>query len=726
MQMNNKKRDLIKNTLLNNMSVLENMLIGNSEMKRKAIQLNIETLKLGWIHIGFVGQTGCGKSTVINALSEDIIVPENPMTSTPIPTYISKSVADGDVCRVTIVPEDENEKKKRKDITREQFLRQYCYNADDMRGDTPHKLRFKEDRFAIAHTNKGELFAKGAVLLDTLGSGASEFDNKRTNTILKGNIDFLVYIVGSNILTVSDIAFLQCYVLGYSPKDPEVKKTNYPVNAPIITPDQLIILGNDKNGIVRSGLVESVKRIFKSNDCKLSDANIAKFCENNVWIANALYGRLAGAGFYDYVKNTPVGSDDLYIEDAGRLNKRQRRYKDDIEDKDKDALAEIVEWNTFKGHINAVCDECFDDKNDFVKNKCYKVISDFNEAKIIFEKTIKDLRGNLGSIKTRIEKLQRISDNIGTEANKITEDIENMANKMVNCVKSYLVGHIEDVVTSAYVDLIQEKMEKMDTPPSNLPTFASVKRMTDAERLRVLEPFIKPIITDMLSQSGCLVSNYLWSQTGSELEDITDDVPIKHFRMIMNYMDGHIKNLLGIISQMKESDISIVGIVLPNKNDLTKIGNEMESRILKSIESSFDAMSDTKNWAVAFNKSIDGVLKQGFFKRIATWFAGGVSNQEFWDKIRSALIPEIVLIMGYNAIQNVEGYIRPSVNTAYSKAKETIRDTYMDCQRDCKEAIRKMYELNEIEAIENLIAELEAKIKKCIESMASIENVLKL
>lgn len=51
MQMNNKKRELIKNTLLNNMSVLEEMLGGNSEMKRKAIQLNIETLKLGWIHI---------------------------------------------------------------------------------------------------------------------------------------------------------------------------------------------------------------------------------------------------------------------------------------------------------------------------------------------------------------------------------------------------------------------------------------------------------------------------------------------------------------------------------------------------------------------------------------------------------------------------------------------------------------------------------------------------
>ena len=101
MQMNNEKRELIKNTLLNNMSVLEDMLGGNSELKRKAIQLNIETLKLGWMQLAVVGQTSCGKSTVINALSEDIVVTENPMTATPIPTYIAKTVPDTDTQRET-------------------------------------------------------------------------------------------------------------------------------------------------------------------------------------------------------------------------------------------------------------------------------------------------------------------------------------------------------------------------------------------------------------------------------------------------------------------------------------------------------------------------------------------------------------------------------------------------------------------------------------------------
>ena len=722
MKMNNEKRALIKNTLLNNMSVLEDMLGGNSELKRKAIQLDIQTLKLGWIHIALVGQTSCGKSTVINGLSEDIVVPENPMTATPIPTYIAKSVADIDTQRVTVFPEDE--KKKRKELTRKEFLTQFCYNVEDQEGDNPKRLRFREDRFAVVHT-KGELFDKGAVLLDTLGSGATEFDNIKTSTILKGNVDILIYIVGTNMLTASDIAFLQCYVLGYTPKEAEIKKMNCSVGKPIITPDKLIILGNDKTGILRGGLVESIKRVFKSDDCKLSGAQIAQFCEENVWVANALYGRLDGAGFYDYVENAPVGSDDSYLDDALGLNRKQKRYMYEIEDKEKAALADIEKWKNFKDHIGAVCDDCFDDDSDFIKNKCFKVIADFNDAKQLFRNTITELNGNLYDIQSRIEKLGKISKDIGVKIEKIPEDTNNMSHRMIKCVNLCLNCELEEMLSKVYAELINEKLGEMDTAPSNLPTFSSVKKMTDAERLKALEPIIKPIISNMLSQCGYKVSTYLWANTGSESEDITDDVPIKHYRAVINYLNGHISNLLGIVSQMKDADVSIVGVMLPSKDDLTKIGYNMEARILKAIESSFDGMADTKQWASVFNASISSVLKQGFFGSIASWFKGGVTNQEFWDKIRKVLIPRITLKMGLNTIENIEDLIRPSVQTAYTYVGNSIRDIYVQCKYDCNAAIQKMKDLDEVGAIENLIQSLEAKIEKCDKAISEIERVLK-
>lgn len=491
-------------------------------------------------------------------------------------------------------------------------MTQFCYNVEDQRGDNPKRLRFKEDKFAVVHT-KGELFDKGAVLLDTLGSGATEFDNIKTSTILKGNVDILIYIVGTNMLTASDIAFLQCYVLGYSPKEAEIKKMNYSVDKPIITPDKLIILGNDKTGILRGGLVESIKRVFKSDDCKLSGAQIAQFCEKNVWIANALYGRLDGAGFYDYVENAPVGSDDIYLDDALGLNRKQKRYMYEIEDKEKAALADIEKWKKFKGHISSVCDDCFDDENDFIKNRCFKVIADFNEAKQLFGNTITELSGNLGDIKSRIEKLEKISTDIGVKIEKIPQDTNNMSHRMIKCVNSCLNSDLEALLITVYGDLINEKLGEMNEVPNDLPTFSSVKKMTDAERLKALEPIIKPIISNLLSQCGYKVGSYLWELTGSESEDITDDVPIKHYRTVINYLNGHISNLLGIVSQMKDADVSIVGVVLPSKDDLTKIGYNMEARILKAIESSFDAMADTKNWVSVFNTSVARVLKQGFF-----------------------------------------------------------------------------------------------------------------
>ena len=388
-------------------------------------------------------------------------------------------------------------------------------------------------------------------------------------------------------------------------------------------------------------------------------------------------------------------------------------------------ISYIEKWKTFKGHIGFVCDACFDDENDFIQDKCNKVIIDFKEAKQIFEKTITELSGDLGNVKARIEKLEKISEGIGAKIKKIPEDTNIMSDKMVKCVNACLNEDIESILNSLYAELISEKLGAMDTPPDDLPSFISVKKMTDAERLNVLEPLIKPIIADLLSQSGYKVSNYLWELSGSELEEIIDDVPIKHYKTVTNYLNGHIDHLLGIILQMKEADISMVGIVMPSKEDLIRIGNDMESRILKAIESSFDAMSDTKNWAAVFNASITDVLKEGFFGKIINWFKGGVSEQEFWNKIRNELIPKIALKMGGDAIKNIESFIRPSVNITYSFVEHSIRDIYVRSKYDCDAAINKMKELNEAGALEDLIKSLEAKINKCNESIQKIDHVLK-
>lgn len=80
---------------------------------------------------------------------------------------------------------------------------------------------------------------------------------------------------------------------------------------------------------------------------------------------------------------------------------------------------------------------------------------------------------------------------------------------MVKCVKDCLnVERTEDILVEPYTDMLAEKLGKMVAPP-NLPSFDSIKKMTDAERLKTLEPIIKPIISDMLSRSGYRVGKHI-------------------------------------------------------------------------------------------------------------------------------------------------------------------------------------------------------------------------
>lgn len=722
MQMDIKKRLIIKNTLLYNMSVLEDMLEGGSGVKRRAIRLKKETLKLGLLHMAFVGQTSCGKSTAVNGISKQILLPENPMTCTPVPTYITKANTEDELQGVTIVPEEE--KKESKELTRKEFITKYCYNEKDQ-GDDPGRLRFQGDRYAVVHS-KGELFKKGVVLLDTLGSGATESDNIKTTAILKGNVDFVIYVIG-DIVKTEDIAFLQCFLLGYTPKDAEVKKMNYSVGEPVVTPDRLIILGNDKSGILRGGFIESIKRIFKSDDCKMSEAEIVKFCEKNVWIANALYGRLKEAGFFDYVENAPVGSSDQYLEDVCRLNRKQKRLmksiKDEEDDEHEDILKDIEKWHQFENHIKAVCDECFEETNYFMHDKCNKVKRDFKEAKQSFEKDIRELKGNLKGVKARAEKLGAISKRIEGTKETIIPSVYAMSADMISCVKETMYNDTKNIINEIYAQVLTEKVGQMTSPADGLQEFAAIKKMTDAERLKALQPVIEPILSELLAQSGYKTARYLWSLSGSESEDIID-VPIKHYKMIIRFLNGHIDNLQGIVSEMKDAGVSIAGIVLPDESDLIKIGNDMEIRIQKAIESSFDAWADTKNWESVFKERISSVLKQGVFGKIASWFKGGVSKQEFWDKIRAELLPKIHLTIGVNAIQNIDKSISRDVNVAYLAVGNSIRDLYVQCKYDCDAAIRKIKELDEEGAMEELIRSLEKKIEKCNKAIAEIDKVL--
>lgn len=266
--------------------------------------------------IGVIGKTGSGKSTFLNAICNEIVAPENRglfLRESVQLTYVMKKPALFSPNDVSFI----SEKTKR------------------------------EDKKRISYANSNIL--DNAIFLEIENKCDSQY---MASLIKQQKCDLVIYICGSYLLSTDELSFLQCSILGYCPTDRVIKRMRCEVGEPIIMPDRLILLGNDRTGIIRGVFVESVKRIFRSDNCKLSDGEIAKFCEQNVWIANALLARLSSVGVYDYVGRSTIEIDDAWADDLRVLNRRERRYLAEIEDREQDARSDVEKWNKFIHYLN--------------------------------------------------------------------------------------------------------------------------------------------------------------------------------------------------------------------------------------------------------------------------------------------------------------------------------------------------------------------------------------
>lgn len=276
--------------------------------------------------IGIIGRTESGKSTFLNAMCNEMVAPEcclRGLRETVQLTYVMKKPALFSPNDVSFISE---------------------------------KTKW-EDKKRISYANSNIL--NNAIFIEIEDRCGSQY---MESVIKQQKCDLLIYICGSFPLTTNELSFLQCSILGYCPTDREIKRMRCEVGEPIIAPDRLILLGNDKCGIIRRGFVESVKRIFKSDNCKLSDGEIAEFCKQNVWIANALLARLSSAGVYDYVGRATIEIDDYLADDLRDLNRRQRRYLAEIEDREQDARSDVEKWNKFIHYLNKKITEIYLEK----------------------------------------------------------------------------------------------------------------------------------------------------------------------------------------------------------------------------------------------------------------------------------------------------------------------------------------------------------------------------
>ena len=304
------------------------------------------------LKIAIIGETGCGKSTLINALLGKIVLPESPMTSTPILTYIEYWGEGKDYAEIV----DHNQHIAER-IDTETFIQKYCFNVEEQL--EVDRKRFKNISHAILHINSGFL-RNQAQVIDTLGFSASSHDTETTEGVLTTNINLIFYVVSKNMLGDFEIERIQ-NLLGYR-TNKQIENGHEAISRKTSL-SKLYFICNEKEGIISKGLQNSICRIFHSKDCNQSATQIDNFAKEHILRCNFLVGRTLSCGIYPYSKYLSLSPTKDEKEFAADMERRQKRY---LKFNEKDE--EFVMWRKARKGVNRIIDKKKKDMEQQQKN----------------------------------------------------------------------------------------------------------------------------------------------------------------------------------------------------------------------------------------------------------------------------------------------------------------------------------------------------------------------
>ncbi len=260
------------------------------------LRLTIPRLRQGLVRAAVVGAASSGKSTLINGLLGQIVVPENPNVSSPIPVWIGYDDCDP---VFTVYRGRSDGSTQAEQYAGEVFLKEYCYNiASVYNRDTD---RFQDVRYGSVSL-RGEALRGGAVLIDTLGISASSLDTAKTNAVLEEGVDLVLFISsngsGNNEYTREEIDFLRTNVMGLNP---DKRQVFHPV-----PPENILFIHNSTgmDGVpMRQAMDANLDKVLEG----FPRDTVRKVKEHNVYFIQALMGRYLTCGVYPYVQNAPAG-----------------------------------------------------------------------------------------------------------------------------------------------------------------------------------------------------------------------------------------------------------------------------------------------------------------------------------------------------------------------------------------------------------------------------------
>lgn len=275
----------------------------------------------------FFGATSSGKSTLLNAICKKQILPENPMTSSVLPTRLRGGHGQSRYFAWR------KGKRTPEQYKHKEFLSKFCYN--DLHQGGSDKSRFSE-YILLDVSLSSPLLNRGVIFYDTPGIGAKEIDDFCTKTFAENmEADLIFFVTRHSNLWKEEVTFIREYLWPLL-REEESGKIQY---------EKFYLAANESMNVpsVLSGLQNSMGLLFDEEWIRENEKIYLEYQKTHLLRVNAQTARLNRVGYYPYQKLSPKNCSSFYLEDAKRMEKAERKVLAVLREEEDGNIGDILQ-----------------------------------------------------------------------------------------------------------------------------------------------------------------------------------------------------------------------------------------------------------------------------------------------------------------------------------------------------------------------------------------------
>lgn len=617
------------------------------------LRLTIPRLRQGLVRAAVIGAASSGKSTLINGLLEQIVVPENPNVSSPIPVWIG--YADCDPV-FTVYRGGSDGSTEAAEYPGDVFLKEYCYNITSVYNRDID--RFQDVRYGSVSL-RGDVLRGGAVLIDTLGISASSLDTAKTNAVLEEGVDLVLFVSsngsGNNEYTREEIDFLRTNVMGLNP---DRRQVFHPV-----PPENILFIQND-TGLsghpMRQAMYANLDKVLEG----FPQAVVDQVKKNNLFFIQALMGRYLSCGAYPYVQNAPIGCLEQELEG---LEERECWELETMAVLSREELVEKSGMETlrrgFAAHVDRLC-----------RGDSSAAIHRVQELRQMADHVQLAASAGLSDVTRETNALSDLRSVCQEQAAIIDQRKKSIQTAMDQYEKEFMQGLGE--IYKGTVEIMWNQisgmvMIEMDAPEEFDVRWKEFRKWSDQQKQDYIQKLLPPLMGDITKICTNEIVRALDHAGG-------DNAPMVVLERSRNYISNQGKSLNKQIEEFRKRGGDTLGVLLPLPESVFALCDglrgDLEHELKTAISNSL--ATSGKRFEERIGEYVAKIKWGGLFRFLPH------GQEAFWKKVREEILIPLILAL----LEGLANVAAPGAGGMASSLSQAVSAAYRNTGRELQDS----------------------------------------